>query len=89
MAKTTQVGVAWRKETPDGKEFFSIIITNPTGPDYNYTLWPVEQKRSETSPDFSVTKQSDAAKREAAANRPPASRTAAGSDFPSDEDTPF
>jgi uncharacterized protein (DUF736 family) len=69
MTKTTQVGVAWRKETPDGKVFFSVIITNPIGPDFNYTLWPVEQKRGDNSPDFSVTKQSDAAKREAASRQ--------------------
>ena len=71
MAKTTRIGVGWRKTTTDGKELISVIITNPTGPDFSFTLWPAE-KQGEHSPDYSVTKQSDASKREADATRPAA-----------------
>jgi len=98
MAKTTKVGAAWKRETPDGKPYFSLVINNPIGPDFNFTLWPVAEKRSENSPDFDVTKQSDAAKREAAAGSPARSASPLGfvkpgpaqtaDDFPGD-DVPF
>jgi uncharacterized protein (DUF736 family) len=59
--KTTTVGVGWSKQTQDGRGLISLVITNPVGPDFKFTLWPVDpaQKRSERSPDFNVTKQAD------------------------------
>ncbi len=82
MAKTTKVGVAWKKTTPDGKTYLSVVITNPVGMDFRYTIWPVEEKRSDASPDYSVTKSTDQP-----AQARPASRDS-GEDFPSD-DVPF
>lgn len=58
-AKTTRVGVAWSKQTQDGNGLISVVITNPVGPDFKFTLWPVREKRSDTSPDYDVTKQAD------------------------------
>jgi len=60
MAKTTRVGAAWIKSTQGGAEFISVSITNPIGPDFQFTLWPVQEKRGERSPDYDVTKQADA-----------------------------
>lgn len=61
MAKTIRVGAAWRKATRDGNEFISISITNPVGPDFQFTLWPVKEKRGDRSPDYDVTKQIESA----------------------------
>jgi uncharacterized protein (DUF736 family) len=86
MSKTTRVGVGWKKTLPDGKEIVSIIVTNPTGPDFSFTLWPNENKQGDFSPDYSVTKQSDAAKREAAPTSRTAAKPAPAND---DEEAPF
>jgi uncharacterized protein (DUF736 family) len=89
MSKTTKVGVAWKKTTPDGKAYLSVVITNPVGQDFRYTIWPVEEKRSDASPDYSVTKSTD--QTAAAPVARPAARDA-GDDFPSDgnsADVPF
>lgn len=58
-AKTIRVGVAWIKKTQAGTEIISMIITNPVGQDFRYTLWPSVQKATEASPDYNVTKQAD------------------------------
>lgn len=76
MSKTTQVGVAWLKDTPQG-QLISVKITNPFGEDHVFTLWPMQEKRSENAPDYSVTKQSDQAKREYQAGAAAAPRQAA------------
>jgi uncharacterized protein (DUF736 family) len=84
-AKTTRVGVAWKKQTPDGKPYLSVVITNPVGQDFRFTIWPVDDKRSEQSPDYTVTKS-------AAQPADPNSTAsfAAPSTFPSnDEEVPF
>ena len=78
-AKTTKVGVAWKKQTPDGKTYLSMVITNPVGPDFRYTIWPVETKQSDASPDYSVTKSADVR---------PAANAATSSDG-SDPNVPF
>jgi uncharacterized protein (DUF736 family) len=85
MGKTTKVGVAWKKQTPDGKSYLSAVITNPVGPDFRYTIWPVDEKRSEQSPDYSITKSADVP-----VTRPTATTTKreSGDDFP-DENVPF
>jgi uncharacterized protein (DUF736 family) len=87
MSKTTKVGVAWKKTTPDGKPYLSAVITNPVGPDFRYTIWPVDEKRSDASPDYSVTKSADQPTTPAA--RPAATREPGDDSFPTDENTPF
>lgn len=92
-SKTTKIGAAWIKQG-GGKEFISVVINNPFGEDMNLVLWPVAEKRSDASPDYDVTKQSDAAKRERAGaaprTAPRASSTDAGGDFPDDDgNVPF
>jgi len=87
MPKTTRVGVAWKRQTREGKNFLSVIITNPTGPDFHFTIWPVQEKQGESSPDYTVTKSAD--ERPAAKPRP-----AESDDFPDDvpaaaDDVPF
>jgi uncharacterized protein (DUF736 family) len=77
MSKTKRIGAAWKRTTPDGKPFLSVSITNPIGPDFRYTIWPVDEKRGENSPDYTVTAPAD--------DRPQTTRTAApatGDAFP-------
>jgi hypothetical protein len=62
-SKTTRIGAAWLKDTQQGT-IISVRITNPVGEDFQFTLWPTGDKRSEQAPDYEVTKQSDAARRE-------------------------
>jgi uncharacterized protein (DUF736 family) len=90
-AKTTRVGVAWHKQTPDMRTYISVIITNPIGPDFRYTIWPVEQKQSENSPDYTVTKSADQPANVAPNTaRPAAARPAVPDSFPADDDNiPF
>jgi uncharacterized protein (DUF736 family) len=97
-AKTTRIGVGWIKQAQDGKKFLSVIITNPVGQDFRYTIWPVEEKRGENSPDYTVTKSADqpaagtaTQARAFAAARPDefpsdAAETSAGAD---DDNVPF
>lgn len=83
--KMTQVGVAWKKTTQNGKEFVSIVITNPTGPDIRLSMWGNSYKEKDGQPDFMLYKSAD--------ERPaPAARREAS--FPSDtppddEEVPF
>ena len=84
-AKTKRVGVGWKKTDANGREFHSIIITNPVGKDFNYALWPAEgEKRTEFSPDWIVTAQADNAPAPAAKPKP-----AAADEFPDDDKPPF
>ena len=65
-----------------------VVITNPTGPDFQYTIWPVTDKRSDKSPDYDVTMKADE-RPNYSAPKP----AAAPDDFPSDgtpnDDIPF
>ena len=84
-AKMTQVGVAWKKTTQNGKEFVSIVITNPTGPDIRLSMWGNSYKERDQQPDFIIYKSSDE-RAEGSASKP------APSGFPSDtpdEEVPF
>lgn len=80
-AKTKRVGAAWKRTTPDGKPFLSVSITNPTGLDYRYTIWPADNRQSENSPDYIITAPAD----ERPTARPSATAAAADA-FPSDAD---
>jgi len=58
-AKTKNVGAAWIRQTQDGREYLSVVITNPIGPDFKYSLWPAKEKRSDNSPDYNVSAPAD------------------------------
>lgn len=80
-AKMTQVGVAWKKTTQNGKEFVSIVITNPTGPDIRLSMWGNSYKEKDGQPDYIVYKSAD--ERPAAAAR---RETSFPSDAPAEDD---
>jgi uncharacterized protein (DUF736 family) len=85
MSKTKRVGAAWKRQY-DGKTFLSVVITNPTGRDFQYTIWPAREKRSENSPDYDVTMKADE-------HPAPANPKPVADDFPedpgTDSDVPF
>jgi len=76
MAKMTQVGVAWKKTTQNSKEFVSIVITNPTGPDIRLSMWANGYKEKDGQPDFILYKSAD--------ERPAQPAARKDTDFPSD-----
>lgn len=79
MAKSmVQVGAAWKKTTQNGKEFVSINITNPTGPDIHLSMWVNGFKEKDGQPDFILYKSAD---------ERPAAATNRTSSFPSDTPT--
>ena len=79
MSKTmTQVGVAWKKKTQNGKEFLSVLLPNATGPDIRLTIWTNSYKEKDGQPDYIVYKPAD--------ERLASPRRADGpSDFPDEE----
>ena len=82
--KMTQVGVAWKKKTQDGKkEFLSVVITNPTGKDINLSIWSNSYKEKDGQPDFIIYKPTD--ERPAAQAR---TRDSQPSEFPSEDNPP-
>jgi uncharacterized protein (DUF736 family) len=87
MSKTKRVGAAWKRQF-DGKTFLSVVITNPTGPDYQYTIWPVKEKRSENSPDYDVTMKADE-RPNYSAPKPHAAQDDFPADTTPDDDVPF
>jgi hypothetical protein len=72
MAKTSFIGVAWDNRMPDGTRYISVIITNPFGPDYKFTLYENDKKQSSQSPDYSVRKTNETAPEQ---GQPPARRS--------------
>lgn len=74
--KMTQVGVAWRKKTQDGKEFLSVVITNPMGPDLRLSIWSNSYKEKDGQPDYIIYKPAD--QRPAVAAQP-------SGEFPADD----
>ena len=58
-SKMVQVGVAWKKTTLNEKTFISIVITNPTGPDYHFTLWVNSYKEKDGQPDYIIYKSTE------------------------------
>lgn len=83
-SKMTQVGVAWKKTTQNSKEFVSIVITNPTGPDIRLSMWANGYKEKDGQPDFIIYKSAD--ERPAAAAR---KDTDFPADTPDDDNVPF
>ena len=74
--KTRQIGIGWKNTTPSGKECVNVIITNPIGLDYHFTLCINDRKQKDGDPDYSFTKQAD--------ERPAATAARRDTSFPSD-----
>ena len=92
-SKMVQVGVAWKKTTFNEKQFVSIIVTNPMGPDYHFSLWPNSYKEKEGQPDYILYKSNEDRTEAKSEAKPQAKST---SDFPEesggsqgDDDIPF
>ena len=92
--KMTQVGVAWKKTTQNGRAFLSVVITNPTGQDIRLSIWPNSFKEKDGQPDYIVYKPADerpAGQAQRRADTPDAfpSDAAESPAPPADEEIPF
>jgi len=50
------IGSLWAKKTQDGKKYLSGVIQSPflPGGELRIAIFPVKEKKSENSPDYSV-----------------------------------
>lgn len=86
-SKMTQVGVAWKKTTQDGKTFLSAVLTNPMGPDIHFSIWTNGFKEKEGQPDYCIYKSAD--ERPQVSARKPAAAEAGFPTESTDDEAPF
>jgi uncharacterized protein (DUF736 family) len=87
-SKMVQVGAAWKKTSSNDKQFVSINITNPVGPDFHFSLWSNSYKKEEGQPDYIVYKSVED-RTEAKPQAKPESEFPGDNEANSNEDVPF
>jgi uncharacterized protein (DUF736 family) len=76
------IGVAWEKESKDGKKYMSCVLQSPFLPDgeIRFAMFPVTEKKSENAPDYNLVWNKAKPKTQSDDSTPPP---------PGDDDIPF
>lgn len=77
-----RIGAAWKKQSKNGKSYLSGVIQYP-GMNLRVAIFPVDEKRSENSPDYDIVWSEERKGKEQAQEAP------AVTDTGFDDDVPF